>query len=116
MVSSSSERSNSAPRSRSSGESGPENSTRISGFSQSRLSARGGSTVMRYFSRKPPRVTIPPNNSLILLAAPTLSGIDMMISPQLSFGHGELKVDYYFTSLSYVLSSKQVRASLGPNF
>src|SRR2546422_4437899 len=75
IASNSMARSSSAPRPKSSGESGPENSTRISGRSQSRSSAVGGSTVMRYFNRSPPCLTIPDRSSLILFAAPILSGM-----------------------------------------
>ena len=75
IASNSMARSSSAPRPKSSGESGPENSTRISGRSQSRSSAIGGSTVMRYFNRSPPCLTIPDRSSLILFAAPILSGM-----------------------------------------
>src|SRR5216110_1843038 len=75
IASNSMARSSSAPRPKSSGESGPENSTRISGRSQSRSSAIGGSTVMQYFNRSPPCLTIPDRSSLILFAAPILSGM-----------------------------------------
>src|SRR4029077_6849817 len=75
MASNSIERSNSAPRSSMSAESGPANSTRISGRSQSRSSGKGGSTVIRYFRRRPAFATTPRRNSLILFAAAILSGI-----------------------------------------
>ena len=54
-----------------------QSSTRISGLSQSRSSVSGGSTVMRYFRRKPPWVTTPRRSSLIFFAAAILSGMDI---------------------------------------
>src|SRR3954454_10207432 len=58
------DRNSSAPRSNRSDESGPANSTRISGRSQSRSSAITGSTVMRYFSLSPACLTMPFRNPL----------------------------------------------------
>src|SRR5579871_101227 len=75
MASNSIARRTSPPRSSKSEESGPANSTRISGRSQSRSSGSGGSTVILYFRRRPPCFTMPVKNSLILLAAAILSGI-----------------------------------------
>src|SRR5579864_1138654 len=69
------ERSSSAPRSSSRSLSGPENSTRISGRSQSRSSGRGGSTVMRYFRRNSHSLTTARSSSSILRAPLALSVI-----------------------------------------
>src|SRR6185437_10090778 len=55
--------------------SGPENSTRTSGRSQSRSSGRGGSTTMRYLTRKPHSFTTARNKSSTLRAAAALSAI-----------------------------------------
>src|SRR5580658_9371134 len=74
-ASSSNERSNSPPRSSNSAESGPANSTRISGCSHSRFCAIGGSTVIRYFSLKPPLEMTACRNSPICFAAAILSVI-----------------------------------------
>src|SRR5271168_2134902 len=80
---SSSARRSSAPRSRSRVESGPEKSTKISGFSQS-LGA-GGSTTIRYLRWSPPLVTTDWRNSLMRLAAASLSiGRLSALSHQLS--------------------------------
>jgi len=74
-ASSSNARSNSPPRSSNKTESGPANSTRISGCSHSRFCAIGGSTVIRYFSLKPPFEMTACRNSPICFAAATLSVI-----------------------------------------
>src|ERR1700693_3536801 len=74
-ASSSNERSNSPLRSSNNEESGPANSTKISGCSHSRFCAIGGSTVIRYFNLKPPFEITACRNSPICFAAATLSVI-----------------------------------------
>src|SRR5436190_6279453 len=101
MASSSIDRSSSAPRSSSSDESGPANSTRISGRSQSRSSETGGSTVMRYFTLSPASFTMPPRKVLswfadsILFIGSEPSGISRQPSGKASFDGGGFRFNIF---------------------